>query len=243
MSFRRLCLSLFAAVMSVAAQVPDKFTNLKVLRPDISKAELSDTMRGFSFSLGVRCQHCHAGPEGPTLAGMDFASDEKETKRTARAMLQMVEAVNRDHVGKLGKAAPVRVECVTCHRGLNRPQTLVAILKEELDKGGAAAAVARYRELRRDSYGSGKYDFSETSLNLLTESLQKSGRTKEAVAMMELNAETTPLTRWGYALLAMSHRANGDIEKAKADFRKLLEVDPTSSWAKQQLEELEKIKP
>lgn len=228
---------------TAVAQVPDKFTNLKVLPKEISKATLSDTMRGFAFSLGVRCQHCHAGPEGPTLAGVDFASDEKETKRTARAMLQMVEAINRDYVGKLGKAAPLRVECVTCHRGLNRPQTLVAVLNEELDKGGVAAAVARYRELRKDFYGSGKYDFSETSLNLLTESLQKAGRAKEAVAMMDLNAEMTTLSRWGYALLAMSHRANGDIEKAKDDFRRLLEVDPKSTWAKQQLDELQKRKP
>jgi tetratricopeptide (TPR) repeat protein len=242
MEFRGLGVSLFVVAVCAPAQVPDKFTNLKVLRPDISKAELSDTMRGFSFSLGVRCQHCHAGPDGPSLEGMDFASDEKETKRTARAMLQMVEAINREHVGKLDKAAPVRVECVTCHRGLNRPRTLVSVLREELDNGGPAAAVVRYRELRKDDYGSGRYDFSETSLNLLTESLHKARRFKEAAAMMEPNAEHTRLTRWGYALLAMSHRANGEIEKAKADFRKLLEIDLNRAWAQRQLEELEQGK-
>jgi hypothetical protein len=32
-------------------------------------------MRGFSFSLGVRCQFCHAGKEGNKLDQMDFASD------------------------------------------------------------------------------------------------------------------------------------------------------------------------
>ena len=152
---------LSAAVVS--AQVPDKFTNLKVLPTDISKTELTDTMRRFCFSLGVRCQHCHAGEEGK----MDFPSDEKETKRTARAMLQMVAAINRDYVGKLGKADAVRVECATCHRGLNRPQMLIAVLNEELAKGGGPAAVARYQELRKKFYGSGQYDFSETSLNQL----------------------------------------------------------------------------
>jgi len=226
-----------------AAQVPDKFTNLKVLPKDISKAALSDTMRGFAFSLGVRCQHCHAGPEGPTLAGVDFASDEKETKRTARAMLQMVEAINRDHVGKLGRAAPVRVECATCHHGLNRPQTLIAVLNEELAKAGAPAAVARYHELRKKYYGGGQYDFTETSLNLLAESLLKAKQTKEAVAMMELNAEVNKISGWGYSVMAMSHRANGDTEKAKADFQKILELQPQNGWAKQQLEELQKNKP
>jgi tetratricopeptide (TPR) repeat protein len=199
-------------------------------------------MRRFSFSLGVRCQHCHAGPEGPTLAGVDFPSDEKETKRTARAMLQMVEAINRDYVAKLGRAAPVRVECATCHHGLNRPQTLIAVLNEELSKSGAAAAVARYQELRKKYYGSGQYDFSETSLNQLAESLLKGKRTKEAVAIMELNAEANPITGWGHSVLAMSHQANGDIEKAKADFTKILELQPRNTWAKQQLEELQKSK-
>ncbi len=239
---RSRSLSLLAVVLSaaaVAAQVPDKFTNLKVLPKDISKAELSDTMRRFSFSLGVRCQHCHAGPEGPTLAGVDFPSDEKETKRTARAMLQMVEAINRDYVAKLGKATPLRVECVTCHRGLNRPQTLMAVLNEELGKSGPAAAVVRYHELRKKYYGGGQYDFSETSLNQLAESLLKTKRTKEAVAIMELNAEVNPITGWGYSVLAMSHRANGDIDKAKTDFQKILELQPQNGWAKQQLEELQ----
>jgi tetratricopeptide (TPR) repeat protein len=224
------------------AQIPDKFTNLKVLPKDISKEDLSDTMRRFSFSLGVRCQFCHVGADSPTLAGADFASDDKEAKRTARTMLQMVDAINRDYVGKLGKAAPVPVDCVTCHRGLSIPRTLIAVLNEELDKGGAAGAVASYQALRKKYYGRGAYDFSETSLNQLAESLLKAKKTKEAVAIMELNAEVNPITGWGYSVLAMSHQANGDLEEAKTDFQKILELQPQNAWAKQQLEELQKRK-
>ncbi|HXV14001.1 MAG TPA: c-type cytochrome, partial [Candidatus Krumholzibacteria bacterium] len=43
------------------AQIPDTFTNLKVLPKDIQKAELVGIMRGFSMALNVRCTHCHKG--------------------------------------------------------------------------------------------------------------------------------------------------------------------------------------
>jgi thioredoxin reductase len=49
----------------VPGQIPDKFTNLKVLPKDISKQELQSTMRGFAFALGVRCEHCHVEEKAP----------------------------------------------------------------------------------------------------------------------------------------------------------------------------------
>jgi len=67
-------------------------------------------MRGFSFSLGARCQFCHAGKEGNKLDPMDFASDEKDTKKTARAMLRMVDTINQEYIAKMGRTAPIRVE-------------------------------------------------------------------------------------------------------------------------------------
>jgi hypothetical protein len=36
----------------------------------------------------------------------------------------------------------------------------------------------------------------------------------------------------------MAHSANHQTEKAKADYRKILELNPQDSWAKKQLEEL-----
>ena len=45
-----------------AAQIPDEFTNLKVLPGDIGKRELVNTMRGFAGALGVRWTQCHPGP-------------------------------------------------------------------------------------------------------------------------------------------------------------------------------------
>jgi len=224
----RCILGFLLLAAGARAQVPDKFTNLQVFPKDISSKELISTMRGFCFSLGVRCEYCHAGK-------VNFASDELKTKSTARNMLRMVEAINHDYIPKSG----VRVECVTCHHGLSRPRTIQSVLIEEMEKSDVSSAAALYRKLRKESYGNGQYDFSETSLNLLSETLVHGGKPKEAAAIMELNLEmNSPLSNWAYSDLAMAHLANGDSRKADADFTKILETDPQNSWAKQELKRI-----
>ena len=231
-------------VLPAGAQVPDRFTNLQYFPKTISRQDLLGNMRGFSFSLGVRCQFCHAGKDGNKLDQVDFASDEKDTKKTARAMLRMVDAINQEYIAKMGRTSPVRVECVTCHRQLSIPKTMNALLAETIDKKDIQAAIVLYRDLRKNDLGSGQYDFGETSLNILTESLLKQNKTKEAVAIMELNVEVnTPPSGWAYNLLAMSHVANKEVEKAKADYQKILELNPQDEWAKKQLEQLNGSKP
>jgi len=232
------------ADLPAEAQVPDKFTNLQYFPKTISRQELLGNMRGFSFSLGVRCQFCHAGKDGNKLDQVDFASDEKDTKKTARAMLRMVDAINQEYIAKMGRTSPVRVECVTCHHQLSIPKTMNALLAETIDKKDIQAAIILYRDLRKNDLGSGQYDFGETSLNILTESLLKQNKAKEAVAIMELNVEVnTPPSGWAYNLLAMSHVANKEVEKAKADYQKILELNPQDEWAKKQLEQLNGGKP
>jgi tetratricopeptide (TPR) repeat protein len=239
-----LVLLLSLAVRAAEAQVPDKFTNLQYFPKTISHQDLVDHMRGFSFALGVRCQFCHVEVEKDGKKRTDFASDEKDAKKTARAMLRMVDAINQEYIAKMSLTAPIRVECVTCHRQLSIPKTMNALLAETIDKQGIQAATELYRHLRKDGLGDGQYDFGETSLNILTESLLKQDKAREAVAIMELNVEVnTPPSGWAYNLLAMSHVANKETEKAKADYRKILELNPQDEWAKKQLEQLNGSKP
>ena len=240
----RTVILLSLAALEAEAQMPDKFTNLQYFPKTISRQELMGNMRGFSFSLGVRCQFCHAGKDGNKLDQMDFASDEKDTKKTARAMLRMVDAINQEYIAKMGRIAPIRVECVTCHHQLSIPKTMNALLAETIEKKDIQAAIVVYRDLRKNDLGSGKYDFGETSLNILTESLLKQDKAKEAVGIMELNIEVnTPPSGWAYSLLAMSHVANKEVDKAKADYQKILELNPKDEWAKKQLEQLSSSKP
>lgn len=109
----------------VAAQVPDTFTNLQLLDPDIEKQRIVGIMRDWAGGLGVRCNHCHVGPDD--LQGMDFASDEKAEKRTARKMLEISRVLNRELMQDLPVAEGRRsmvVSCYTCHRGQPKPRNV-----------------------------------------------------------------------------------------------------------------------
>jgi tetratricopeptide (TPR) repeat protein len=231
-----LLVAILLAVTPAVAQFPDKFTNLQVLPKDISRSDLQTTMRGFAFALNVRCPYCHVQKADMK---MDFPADDKDQKKTARVMLQMVAIINRDYLSKIGKETPVRVECVTCHHGLTQPRTLNAVLAETIEREGIDAAIKQYHDVRTQYYGTGQYDFGETPLNQLAESLLAKGKNKDAVAIMEMHfAANNPTSVWSYHVLAMSHQANGEIEKAKADYSKVFELHPDDSWAKQQLDAL-----
>jgi cytochrome c len=104
-------------------------TNLQVLPKDIPLKQLIQTMRAFTQGLGVRCQHCHVykGSDPDDLTTFDFASDDKESKKTARAMIRMATAINTDYLKDIGEARPageLKVTCYTCHRGETKPATI-----------------------------------------------------------------------------------------------------------------------
>ncbi len=173
---------------------------------------------------------------------MDFAADDKEAKKTARLMIEMVATINRDYIKKVS-TTPIPVQCVTCHHGLTEPRTLNSVLAEAIEKKGIDSAVALYHDLRQKYYGSGQYDFGETSLNQLSESLLAQKKNKEATAIMEMSFDSNhPDSVWSYHMLAMAHQANGQIDKAIADYRKVLELHPDDTWAKDQIVSLSKDK-
>jgi tetratricopeptide (TPR) repeat protein len=228
---------MFIVCSASHAQMPDKFTNLQFFPKDIAKKELVSTMRGFSFALGVRCEHCHLQKADKT---MDFAADDKQEKKTARLMLRMVTAINGDYISKvLTPTPPARVECVTCHHGLAEPRTINSVLLHTITTKDVNTAIAQYRDLRKQYYGTARYDFGETPLNILTEALMAKERNKDAAAIEELNLElNAPVTAWSLHLAGMAHRASGDLEKAKANYQDALQLDPKDTWAKTQLSEL-----
>ena len=105
-----------------AATRPDnlEFHNLRVLPQNISKEELENTMRFFARSLGVRCSHCHAANAPGAKPALNFASDAKSEKDTARAMMRMSERINKDYISKVA-THDGKVTCMTCHRGKTVP--------------------------------------------------------------------------------------------------------------------------
>ena len=197
-------------------------------------------MRGFSFALGVRCQYCHAGGDGISFQGVDFKSDDKATKRKARYMLRMADTINNRLLAALPDRSdpPVRVLCVTCHRGLSKPATLASTLTETIETKGTDSAIAQYRRLRENTMTLGKFDFGEWSMNELARTLAERGKTAEAIAMLELNQEFYPQAPELDFMIGELHRQRGEKDKAIARYRLVLQKDPNNQQAKRRLTEL-----
>ena len=81
--------------------------NIKVLgsAPDSS---LIDTMNAWAFALGKDCAFCHVQGK--------FDADDKPEKVTARKMVEMAMAINKNHFDNRQA-----VRCFTCHQGSNHP--------------------------------------------------------------------------------------------------------------------------
>src|SRR6266404_2326673 len=99
-----------------AAPPPEKTVeqvqkNIKVLN-GLPQSQLIPAMNFMSSSLGVRCTYCHVNKDGK----WDFVTDEKPEKNTAREMIKMVLAVNKDTF-----RGNSEVSCYTCHRGRTSP--------------------------------------------------------------------------------------------------------------------------
>jgi hypothetical protein len=97
---------------------PDKkasevYGNIQVLK-DVPSDQLIPAMQFITSSLGVQCGYCHVEHA--------FDKDEKKPKLTARKMMQMMSAINRNNFE--GKQ---QVTCYSCHRGSPMPVSVPAI--------------------------------------------------------------------------------------------------------------------
>ena len=244
---RPLALVPLAAVVlaahPLAAQIPEHFENLKVLPKDIPRDSLVQIMRGFTMALGVRCSYCHVERPAATPGGresFDFASDDRAPKAKARFMIRMVRNLNGRVLPRVPHRhdPPVSVGCITCHRGLPVPTTLDRVLAAALDSGGAPAAVARYRQLRESSLASGRYDFSESTLNELGRRLAMQGKLAEAATLLELNGEFYPNSGQVDFQLAEVYRMQGQRDRALVRYRMAQQKDPRNPQIQRRIDEL-----
>ncbi len=225
------------------AQAP---RNLQVLPKDMTRRQVNDVMGSFTMALGVRCDHCHAvDPNAPVVEGrgprLDYALDDKETKKVAREMLRMVMDINGKYLPATGRTFDEynRVTCETCHHGLARPQTLRAALAVAVNAGGSDSAVALYRELRARYYGSGAYDFSDRQLNEAGSMIAENvNQRSAAIAILKLNLEFFPKSVFTLQNLAGISAAAGDTAAAIDALTKALEIQPDNNQLKNMLQRL-----
>jgi hypothetical protein len=83
------------------------YKNLKVLQ-DVPADKLIDGMRYITIALGERCEYCHVED--------NFPSDQKRNKVTARKMMTMLFAIDKENF-----RGRTQVSCYTCHGGHHEP--------------------------------------------------------------------------------------------------------------------------
>ena len=105
---------LIGIVPAAHAQTAEqKFKNIQIFKT-LPATQIDPTMAFISGSLGVRCSYCHASN--------GFDKDDKQTKLTARRMIQMVFDLNKGSFNGQGA-----VTCYTCHRGKPTPVSVPAV--------------------------------------------------------------------------------------------------------------------
>jgi hypothetical protein len=125
---------LTAAALAVAAQTPERKTAEEVYKNIVALKgtpadQLGATMQMMAASLGVNCQFCHVQGK------MD--ADDKGAKRTARNMIAMTMAINKDNFH-----GQVQVSCYTCHRGSARPVSVPQVQESDTPAKTAEAMPA-----------------------------------------------------------------------------------------------------
>lgn len=104
----------------------DAYMNVQVLK-DIPSDQLLPSMRYITVALGVSCDFCHE-PK-------NFDSDDKPEKVTARKMMTMMLAINKDNFN--GRR---EVTCYTCHHGASKAANTpvaMAVAAAATGSGGA----------------------------------------------------------------------------------------------------------
>jgi hypothetical protein len=210
-----------------------------VTRAQSPQAGRLPDMQAIAAALGVTCEFCHAADR----ANVVLTATGRSRLEVAREMIAMTTELNARVQGATGKSAAsaVRVDCVTCHRGVTIPKQLRDIMLEAAVQQGPEAAVAVYRDLRTRYYGRQSYDFSEQTLLDVADRLAQ-GLPAAAVAMADLNIEFYPQSARSYLVrgIAQSRRL-GTAEEAVASFRKALELDPGNGVAQGWLIQTEQV--
>jgi outer membrane lipoprotein-sorting protein len=106
-----------AADVAAPKKAEEQFKNIQVFK-GLPADQLIPAMQFITASLGVECEFCHV--QGA------FEKDDKKTKQTARKMITMMSAINKDNF-----EGHREVTCYSCHRGSAEPVATPVVMTEE----------------------------------------------------------------------------------------------------------------
>src|SRR6266849_1087311 len=95
----------------------EEFKNIQALK-GIPAEQVIPSMQFIAASLGVECEYCHVAHANE--------KDDKKPKVTARKMIDMMMAINKDNFD-----GHREVTCYSCHRGSTEPVSTAIITEEE----------------------------------------------------------------------------------------------------------------
>ena len=237
---RRIAVAGLLVASPLGAQQPPP-QNLQVLPKDIPRPELTAIMRGFTQSLGVRCEYCHALRDGVTpvpgepiqINQLNLPSDANPRKNKARFMLRMTDSLNRIVLAGMPdrRDPPVNVNCMTCHRQNPVPTTIEAVIADVHGKSGIDSAIARYRALRGSDLASGKYNFGEQPVGEAARRLGEQGKHADAIKLLEMAQEFFPNSVNIDLQIAELQAASGNRDAAITRLRAILTKNPNDQRA------------
>src|SRR5256714_14315322 len=100
----------------------EEFKNIQALK-GIPAEQVIPSMQFIAASLGVECEYCHVAHANE--------KDDKKPKVTARKMINMMIAINKDNF-----EGHREVTCYSCHRGSADPVATPIITDEEPRRAG-----------------------------------------------------------------------------------------------------------
>ncbi len=95
----------------------EEYKNIQALK-GIPAEQVIPSMQFIAASLGVECEYCHVAHANE--------KDDKKPKVTARKMISMMMAINKDNFD-----GHREVTCYSCHRGSTEPVSTAIITEEE----------------------------------------------------------------------------------------------------------------
>ena len=185
---------------SSTKKAEEQFKNIQVLK-GIPAEQLIPTMQFINASLGVECEFCHE-PKA-------FDKD-KKTKQTARKMIEMTFALNKDNF-----EGHREVTCYSCHRGSAHPQAIPAVATEQ-----APAAHPQHGEVEA-TQKDGKENSGLTADELLDKYVQALGgssaidkvTTRVIKGTINVNGKSLPIDIYCKApdeRISFTHMPEGD---------------------------------
>ncbi|MBZ5687160.1 MAG: c-type cytochrome [Acidobacteriia bacterium] len=105
------------AGVTVPKKAEEQFKNIQVLKGTPAE-QVFPTMQFITASLGVECEFCHVQNA--------FDKDDKKPKQTARKMMEMMFAINKNNFD-----GHREVTCYSCHRGNAHPVAIPAVIADE----------------------------------------------------------------------------------------------------------------